>query len=171
MCAFVVDPSHIDVLLSVAINGPSDRPDDCSWEGVLIGNGEQLLSKEEVDEAGASLLANCITAVRHLNEGTDVAELPEPRPMPDPNQYEWTDLGSALTAIEGLRALRCYELQCNQHPLWLYCGSSVFCNQLRGWLISVLPGYEAARWHWDAQAVIDRLGPAKTEIDLEDLGR
>jgi hypothetical protein len=163
MSAYVVDPAHIDVLLSVAIGGPRGRavlyPGD-GWRppyvNELLDDRSGPLTAEDADHAGRVLLAECIESVscRYPDDSPD--ELPGPRPMPRPEQYEWTDFGSLLTPIEACCAIDGYEYQSCEHPGWQASGAFWFCHRFRRALVGAMPGYRDAEWHWTTEAVLER---------------
>jgi hypothetical protein len=159
MNPFVVDPAHIDVLLSVAINGPSDQPEELTWHvpsaGEITGDPDPL-SRRDADEVGAALLAMCIASVRHFYTLAELPLLPGPDPTPDPRHYEWSDLGKILTTIEGLVAISGYEYHSNRSPHWYASPQYALCNRLRSRLVASLPGCSEARLHWSAEAVLER---------------
>jgi hypothetical protein len=162
MSAFIVDPAHVDVVLSTAINGPSDAHLSCglSWHApyvdeLLEGSASGPLTPERADEAGQALLAECVASVSYLYD-EPLGSLPGPVPNPDPQQYEWTNFGRILTAIECCSALDCYEYQSCEHPGWEDSGARVFCERLRRSLVGCMEGYEAAAWGWSAELVLAR---------------
>lgn len=160
MSAFVVDPAHIDALLSVAINGPTDRRsrDHIGWQPPyvleLLGRPEPL-GPSNADAAGAELLRECISSVRYRYPD-DGDSLPGPSPVPVPEQYEWTDFGTLMTAIECCKAISCFEYQSCEHPVWVYSGSRRFCSALRAGMTSTMQGYDEAPWTWDVERVLVR---------------
>lgn len=168
MSAFVVNPAHIDVILSTGINGPSDpvsRGDwQSPWAAELTGR-EDKLNRKNASRVGAALLRECIESVRYRYPDCGLSDLPGPIPTPDPDQYEWTDFGRALTIIEALKAIDCYEYQSCEHPGWSGSAAESFCNRLRSHLIGVLPGYEAAPWEWDVESALARAPRPHTFIN------
>lgn len=160
MSAYVVDPAHIDVMLSVAINGPSEvRPGHWVAPYVLelLPDAEKSgpITAEVADLAGRTLLHECITSVSYrYNE--PLGALPGPRPNPDPEQYEWTDFGRLITAVEAFCAIDGYEYQSCEHPGWWTSGANHFCHRFRGALVRCLPGYEEAEWGWTVETALAR---------------
>lgn len=160
MSAFVVDPAHIDVLLSAAINGPSDhaRQPRVDWRAPyvieLLGILEPL-GPTTADAAGAALLRECIASVAHRYPD-DPEDLPGPIPTPVPDQYEWTDFGRVLSAIECCKAVSCVEYQSCEHPGWADSGASSFCQRLRAAMVASMSGYGEADWHWSVEVALAR---------------
>jgi hypothetical protein len=161
MSATVVDPAHIDVMLSVAINGPSGvRPGRwvAPYVCELLPHAEDPgpISAKQADFAGSALLRECIASVTFsLKEATGS---PVPIPGIDPGHYEWSDFGRLLSAVEALCAIDGYEYQSCEHPGWWTSGASHFCHRLRKALVRCLPGYEEAEWEWTAEMALARAG-------------
>lgn len=160
MSAFVVDAAHIDALLSVAVNGPIERRlgSHLGWQPPyvheLLGVLEPL-GAGNADAAGQELMEECIASVTYRYP--DLAdELPGPMPTPVPEQYEWTDLGRVMSAIEACKALACFEYQSRQHPAWYRSGARAFCSELRGAVVTCLAGYDTAPWEWDVELALTR---------------
>jgi hypothetical protein len=159
MSAYVVDPAHIDVMLSVAVNGPREVfglrwTAPYTYELLNDGIHTGPVDRASADLAGRALLAECIASVSHRYPDTD--DLPGPIPTPDPGQYEWTDFGRLLTPVQALCAIDGYEYQSCEHPGWWESGANHFCHRFRKALTHCLPGYEAAEWHWTAEAALAR---------------
>jgi hypothetical protein len=160
MSAFVVSPTHIDVLLSVALHGPSDASSEgpLGWSPPYVND---LLDEETgpltvslCTAAGAALLAECIASVSYRYSGS--RELPGPIPTPIPEQYEFSDLGSCLSIAESCKALDCFEYQSCEHRGWLDSGARLFGERLRSSLTSVLPGTWDAPWEWSPEILVER---------------
>ncbi|MGD9737320.1 MAG: hypothetical protein AB7V58_17185 [Solirubrobacterales bacterium] len=159
MSAFVVDAPHIDAVLSAAINGPTDpRQGRHDWHPPyvheLLGALEPLGS-ENASAAGRELLEQCIASVAHRFPDCG-DQLPGPIPTPRPEQYEWTDLGKLMTAVEACKAIACLEYQSCEHPGWATSGSRAFCSELRAALVTRFDGYGSAPWQWDVDLALDR---------------
>jgi hypothetical protein len=160
MSAFVVDPAHIDVMLSVAIHGPGEvRPGRWSAPYVLelLPGAEDPgpITAKVADLAGRALLRECIASVSFHDKAAS-GDLPVPMPPVDAEHYEWTDFGRLLTIAEALCAIDGYEYQSCEHPGWWASGSSHFCHRFRKALVRCLPGYEEAAWEWTAEMALAR---------------
>ena len=159
MSAYIVDPAHIDVLLSVAINGPKESAGE-RWTGpytyeLLGGPDTGPVTSETADRAGQALLAECVASVSH-RYSEPLGDLPGPIPNPVPEQYEWTDFGRLLTATETFLAISGYEYQSCEHPGWWDSGANHFCHRFRSELITCLPGYGAGEWGWTVEKALAR---------------
>jgi hypothetical protein len=160
MSAFVVDPTHIDLILGCAINGPRDGEHDRlgdpwypPYADDLLPGSRGPLRLEDADRAGAALLAECIASVSHRYPDDDLLELPGVVPTTLPADYRWKDLGLVLTIAEACKAIDCYEYQSCEHPGWGASGAAAFCQRLRSRLTGTLPGYGEAPWEWTAEHI------------------
>jgi hypothetical protein len=160
MSASIVDTGHIDVMLSVAVNGPKEvTPSRYTGPYVLeIAEDEKLagpVTRDTADLVGQALLReNIASASYHYDE--PLGKLPGPVPNPDPAQYEWTDLGELLTPVETLCAIDGYEYQSCEHPGWWDSPASHFCHRFRKSLTRCLRGYEDAEWEWTTEMALAR---------------
>jgi hypothetical protein len=158
LSAFVVDKSQIDALLELALCGPA-RPDGVAWPPFYWQETDpqtgtvttRELTPETCDGVGSMLTRECIVSVACHYPDLLWPELPGPVPNPDPDDYSFP-LDRAVgglarpTAIEGLKALECYECQSCGHAAWRGSSSQRFCEVLRGRLVRSLPGYDEAPW-------------------------
>jgi hypothetical protein len=159
MHIYVVDPTHIDVLLSVAINGPSEKTH--GWVPPLVDelladiDREGPIGPKTADLAGRALLKACVESVSsyHL---LPPGQLPGPQPNPVPEQYEWTDFDSILDPIETCRAISLYEHHSRRSPAWLWSGAHWFCHHLRVAVNAQMPGYQEAPAHWETALTLHR---------------
>lgn len=160
MSAYIVDPVHIDVMLSIAINGPREVS-PARWVAPyvleLVPNAEDSgpITAEVADLAGRALLRECIASVSYRYD-EPLGNLPGPLPNPDPEHYEWTDFGRLITAVEALCAIDGYEYQSCEHSGWWTSGASHFCHRFRTALVCCLPGYEEAEWEWTVEKALAR---------------
>jgi hypothetical protein len=162
MRSFVVEPTHIDAVLSIALHGPADlNPRRYpGWDppevGELLGRGPERLDGENASPVGAALLAACIASVAYHQVPHPAEELPGPSPTPDPGLYEFTDFGRILSAAEACKAIACLECQSCEHPSWPDSPTRNFCGDLLWRVISALPGYQAAPWELSADLLLAR---------------
>lgn len=163
MSAFVVDPVHIDLVLSVAVNGPADHGGSygLAWHGpyvdeLLEGSASGPVRADVADPAGRALLDECVASVSHRYPGDVADRLPGVIPGFDPGRYEWTDFGRPMSAIECCKAVACYEYQSCEHPGWSRSGARAFCERLRRSLVGEIAGYEEAPWEWTLEEYTHR---------------
>lgn len=162
MSAFIVSPTHIDVLLSVAMHGPSDRAvaGNLGWTppyvNELLSEQSGPLTLELCSNTGTALLAECLASVSYRYPDLGAGELPGPLPTPVAGQYEFTDFGPCATIAETCKAIDCFEYQSCEHPAWSGSGSERFCARLREGLTAALPGAAQAPWEWSPETLVDR---------------
>jgi hypothetical protein len=170
MNSFVVDPSHVDAILSVALHGPADfdplrYP---GWQppevGELLGGEREPLSVRNATPLGASLLEQCIASVANQSAEVEFERLPGPAPIPDPDLYEFTDFGRVLSAPECCKAIACLECQSCEHPGWPESAARAFLGDLLWRLIATLPGYQRAPWELSIDLLLARTGAAATLV-------
>ena len=160
--AFVVEPIHIDAILSVALHGPADFDPRRypGWDRPLVdgltSHGGPTLCSENATEVGTALLAGCVASVIYQR---GERRAPTPRSVSEPYQFE--DLGPALTVAESCKALACLECQSSEDPGWAGSAARDFCGALLWRLISTLPGYSEAAWELSADSLTGRV-PATT---------
>lgn len=161
MSAFIVSPVHIDVLLSVALHGPSERDSDhgSSWtaphvdELLMYRSGP--LTRRECADAGRELLRACEEAIAHRSAAAKMTGVPSPSILLS-TQYEFTDLGRCATAVEAGKAILCFEYQASELPNWRSSGVREFCGRFKTALIRVMPGASDAPWEWTPQILDER---------------
>lgn len=158
MSAFVVSAAHIDALLSAAINGPNDRRPGSrlDWQSPYVHELLGVLKPlgpGNADAAGAALMKECIASVTYRYPDL-TGELPGPMPTPLPVQYEWTDMGRVMSAIEACKAIACFEYQSSEHLGWASSGARAFCLELRAAMVSCMEGYDAAPWEWSVEQAL-----------------
>ena len=152
MSAFEVDPTHIDVLISAALQGGSYGP--LTWyygeiphtaPGEALPGAEDYLTslqktKREVTRTNAGMWGALLVAEnrRSVNHRYAEDEIEDP--------YEFTEYAGTFNAVAILKAISCYEYQSCEHPEWEASEAKAFCDALRASMIHALSGYEAAPW-------------------------
>lgn len=120
--AFVVDPKHIEYLVSAAVLYRShDR--GCVNEAAAM-----------LEEENRKSVAYRYKKVR----GASAAVFGEGGRSPR--------LTCHVTPVQTLKAVRCYEYQSCEHPGWAESEARDFCEALMHAAIHHLPGYEEAAW-------------------------
>jgi hypothetical protein len=154
--AFVVSATHVDVLLSVALHGPSNGAKRRDWYPPYLDDVGARLNATTCSVLGAGLLGENIASVSHRYSDCARNDLPGPMPMPIPDQYEFTDFGACLTIAETCSAIDCYCYQSCEHPAWPESCAHSFCERLRELLTGQLPGYGDAPWEWTPEVLAAR---------------
>lgn len=139
MGCFVVDKTHIDAMVEVAIRGPRDRQG--GWYRPVCWD------LNNADALGQMLWMENHRSVSYRYPDSVGQDLPGPAglTLADIEAYRFTS-SHQLSAVEALKAISCYEYQACETPDWKESEAYKFCDSLRGMLISVLPGYAAAAW-------------------------
>lgn len=152
MSAFEVDETHIDVLVSAALqrrHGDTltwyfgDLPTTLPGNALVLASDRAAMAKgrREVTSAnaetwGAVLVAENRRSVNH-RYAEDEIEAP----------YVFSDYSASTFKPEAiLSALSCYEYQACEHPGWEASEARAFCDALRHRMIRMLPGYSDAPW-------------------------
>jgi hypothetical protein len=153
MSAFEVCDTHIDVMVSAALEGTRYGP--LSWyhdpREEIPGTqpGEMLpghddypaslerarreVNAENAEQWGATLLAENRRSVNH-RYAEDELEAP----------YTFTRYTGQLKPVALLNAISCYEYQSCEHPGWETSEAHGFCQALRHHAIQQLPGMDSA---------------------------
>ena len=131
MSAFIVDTSHIDAMIRVALN-VSQREFHFASVGPY-----GVLTHETADDIGQMLMNENTASVNFRYSEDDLAE-----------PYTYAPFGKMPTAIEGVKLVQCYEYQSCEHADWETSKAKRFCEVLISYLISNLPGYDDAPWGW-----------------------
>jgi hypothetical protein len=152
MSAFEVDATHIDVMVSAALQ--RHHGETLGWyfgeipraePGEMLPSGEDYLTalskthrevtSETAEQWGATLLAENRRSVnwRYAEE-----EIEAP--------YVFTEYAGQFNPVAILSAINCYEYQACEHPGWKTSEARAFCEALRSRMIRMLPGYGNAPW-------------------------
>lgn len=174
MSAWIVDRTHIDLLLKVGLVGPRGRevrPSNAwhslSWfaeemDGSATLNDYQRLRRElrydTADEVGRMLWTENVRSVTYRYPD----DTPSTRPGPasedidaEAEMYVYTDPGYVPTVVEACSAICCFEYQSCEHPGWRKSEALRFCDALRHSLMHALPGWEKAPWGWDSEKIAE----------------
>lgn len=153
MSAFEVSGTHIDILVSAALQR-SRYGDTLTWyHGETPGTqpGEALPSHADYlaapdrahrqvtpENAGtwaAALLAENRRSVNHRYEQDEIEV---------PHVFTWYE--GQFSAVAVLKAISCYEYQSCEHPGWKASEARAFCVALTDRMIGQLPGYDSGPW-------------------------
>ena len=156
MSAFVVNKTHIDMMVQLALEGPTGRGGmaGSGW-GVFywFHGGKSLpLQPELADATGLMLVSENVTSVKARYQDSREDNLPGPC-VPYWSDYKWNGSRQRLSPVEGLSLLSCFEYQSCENEGWEASEAKAFCDALQHRLIGCLPGYSDAPWHYTAEAV------------------
>lgn len=151
MSAFVVSKEHIDYLVHAA------RMDGyypgCSAVDYAYGTEDQLNPRTNADAIGRALWAENVRSVMHRYPDATPDRVPGHCDMDHESvtMYRCSPLTAPIVPVAVLKALDCYEYQSCEHDGWVTSHAKEFCDDLRGRMISELPGYDDAPWEITAE--------------------
>lgn len=154
MSAFVVEPTHVDALVSAGLSwriGCSDLrwfwPElDRSEDMDALRGKTRELTFDSAGRVASMLYTECYVSVRYRYDSPAHEEMPGLIDMPRPDEYVFAIMNGTPDPVVVLKALSCYEYQACEHPGWLSSEARQFCDALRHRAIRALPGYDAAPW-------------------------
>ncbi len=153
MSAFMVSKTHIDLMVRLAIWGPSGvevRPDK-AWYRPYFGNPSRKAEPETANELGEIFVKENLSSIHYRYP--DTIENPDATPGPIEQywltEYEYDDPQIDLTIVEDFCLLDCYEYQSCEHPEWRDSEAFKLVDSIRGSLIHRLPGYDQVPWSFD----------------------
>jgi len=154
--AFVVDASHIDLLVSAGLVFPERHCQNSKlrWQVPNTNPVERVeLTYENADAIGVMLWAENYRSVDHRYPD-DEEDLPGPDGFSGATTltYVFDSIGGMLDPVVVLKALQCYEYQSCEHPEWKTSSARQFCEALRKVAIALLPGYSEAPWSFNDRA-------------------
>lgn len=132
MSAWMVSKAHIDALVRLNLEGPSDSSDTGPWDPP-----NAMLA----DNLGIALWRENIESLEYLyGEATDMlGEVP---------LYHY-ETGRSLTCAEAFKALFCYRYQSDNHKGWEGSAAEVVVTSLIEAVAHCVPGYAEAPWGID----------------------
>jgi hypothetical protein len=151
MSAFIVSARHIDYLLTAGLRLDTNYP--LSWS--IKPTGEPMpdpsedfqayiawttrqrteLRSDTADQVGAMLVNENRLSVNARYQEDEIEEF-----------YTFTPYRGKVTAVQTLKAIRCYEYQACEHEGWKTSEARAFCRALETLAIHALPGYDKALW-------------------------
>lgn len=165
MSAFVVDRTHIDILLASGLN-LTGTGYLVSWYAVSSDQELRRLTESErqaahrelrpetADRVGHVLVRENFRSVRGLypdaEEGGRLPGAISSHILP----YHYSSPRYWPTPVETLAAIACYEYQSCEHEEWVTSEALRFCEALRMAMIWRLPGYNAAPWEWTPEVLL-----------------
>jgi hypothetical protein len=168
MSAYIVDKTHVDILVKLGLEGPRGLPvspgnawsrlhwyeldpsdDDFDWK-----TGSRQLELMSADAVGQMLVCENVLSIRARYPDVDEGgTAPGPCDEYWREPYTYADPRYRPTAVEGLQALACFEYQSCEHDEWRTSEARRFCEALRHSLIQRLPGMNDAPWSWNAEEI------------------
>ena len=134
MSAFEVSGTHIDVLVSAALQRRHGSMLRWYWTGAQ-GEQSREISEENAEQVGATLLAENRRSVNY-RYSEDEFEAP----------YTLDVMVGSFDPVKMMKAIDCYEYQTCEHPEWPQSEAHAFCAALTARMIHDLPGYSDGPW-------------------------
>lgn len=147
MSAFVVDKRHIDVLVRAAIS--------YDYHGRLYyyhNGSSKEVNHQNADEVGQMLWNANVASVLYRYPHDSLESLPGRVDSPWLVPYSYDFQTTAITAVEVLKAIACFDYQSCEHPDYEASEAHSFCQALQHHAINALPGYDEAPWEWQDAA-------------------
>ena len=154
MSAYMVSKSHIDALVDLTIYGPLERHrgQQC-WVGVYAdlgdGRGQRKITDGDEDAFGDVLIRENLSSIHYRYPETAATD-PENTPGPTDQywlaEYRHARPGRQLMAIQGIKAIKCFQYQACEHPEWHDSKAKEILNSMIHSLVAYLEGYDAAAW-------------------------
>lgn len=145
MSAYVVDKTHIDLLVDAliryfAVDELHDMVDDRCETGIAL-----------LDRLGETLVEQNVRSVLHRYRD-DRSMVPEYA-----QRYRYAPVLVVPTPVELLKAIACYEYQSCETDDWESTRAYRMMERLKLRIIIHLPGYEEAPWEWTEETVKARI--------------
>jgi hypothetical protein len=167
MSAFMVSKEHIDLLVHLALWGPSSIE-------VPFGQWRPYnpLELDKANELGELLVKENLSSIhcRYPDTITNPDATPGPCEQYWLKPYEYRDPQYRMTCLEALNAIACYEYQSSEHPEWKQSQAREFCEHLRKRVVSVLPGINSTPWQWDEETLQERRQQQPKPVRLLECG-
>ena len=152
MSAFMVSKEHIDLLVSVIVQGPRGVSPRSFHAPYFNGS---TVGPEMANDIGDMLVRENLSSIH--SRYPDTIDRPEDTPGPIEQYwmtpYEYTEHHYRMTVVEALSAIACYEYQSCEHPEWDKSEARQYCESLRRSLVGCIPGYQDAPWEWTEETI------------------
>lgn len=135
MSAFVVSREHITRLVNIA----------------LVAAIDSGRTQPDPYDLGRMLWAENLKSVKARYPNDTDGNRPGPIDFHDCDVDAYTfglmsDFCSTFDPVEMLKLINCYEYQTCEHKEWKESESFRWCQQMKHYLITQLPGYDEAKW-------------------------
>ena len=132
MSAYVVSEAHINALVTSWV--------DNRISVAIMGREFYSNSEKDMTEIGRVLLAANICSVLHRYPND------KPEMYADPSQYTFKRSRRPMTAVQTIKACKCYEYQACETPEWFGSMAERIVDVIKDSVVYNLPGYEQAEW-------------------------
>ena len=141
MSAFIVNDIHIDALVNLALAPPAGF--------ARIPGGPYALRFDFHDNRGdGEVRLDRANDLGQMLRNANLRSIKDRYPESEEDYwpYHYKRPPRQLTALEGLKALACYEYQTCESDSWDGSLAWMFCEALRRHLIHFIPGYDEGPW-------------------------
>jgi hypothetical protein len=150
MSSWVVDKTHIDLLITAGLRFPGLVLPGGTLTWIHQGRRGEL-TREAADAIGGKLWAENYASVHHTYpDDTDAPDggLPGPRGFEGVHTltYTFQAIPGVLDPVVVLKQIACYAYQSCDHDGWPASEAAAITDALRSAAIRVLPGYHDAPW-------------------------
>ena len=140
MSAFIINKSHINAMVTLAMN------ERLTW----YHNGQHHEFKAgNANQVGQMLLDECVHAVSCRYPDDTIASLPGMANAEWIIPFVWVPLCRIPTPVEAIKLIHCYHYQSIEDREFDTTEAAAFCESLEATMINKLPGYEEASWEWE----------------------
>jgi hypothetical protein len=150
MSSWVVDKTHIDLLITAGLTFPGQAlpGGTLTW---IHQDRRRELTRDNADAIGGKLWAENYASVHHTYPDDDTGPdggLPGPRGFEGVHTltYTFQAIPGVLDPVVVLKQIACYAYQSCDHDSWPASEAAAITDALRSAAIRVLPGYCDAPW-------------------------
>ena len=149
MSAWIVSKEHIDYLITA---GLSLDQFGVSWR---VGPNRVKLTLENATQIGRLLwIENLKSVACRYPDDKGNGDRPGYGDQDDTiEQYRYARSRNAVSVVQALKAIHCYEYQSCEHRQWERSQAKRFCTSLESSLVRNVPGYDEATWGVDEPEV------------------
>lgn len=154
MSAWIVDKLHIDYLVQAAMQRPHLHP---------MRFGDTQVTYATADEVGRELWAENAMSVSYRYRNSRPMNAGTFSNLPGPCDFDHESLANyslpsfprvRFDPVVALKAIDCYQYQSCEHPGWEGSAAHRFTQELRQFMVTLLPGYDEAPWGIDERTVV-----------------
>jgi hypothetical protein len=151
MSAWIVNTTHLDLLISAGLTLPRHAPLRWAINPKTPPYRYQELLPSTADEVGFTLLVENVASVFHRYPNEPRYKLPNPADRDDEGllTYRYREIPGVIDPVTVLRSIACYEYQSCEHAGWATSQAHAFCSALREACVTALPGYDSQPWGFD----------------------
>lgn len=154
MSCFILDKTHIDLLVDVFELGPSNgrKCAPWGWYSFALTPGPD---ESYTDNLGRVLWDTNVDSYYHRYEDAHKTD-PDAHDVARTYRHQPRRIAPGqprMTPVQALRAISSYQYQSCEHPEWETSLAKRLTDDLRIALIQTLPGYDSAPWQWQEEDI------------------